>query len=741
MAALQLPPLISRILMRRGIKDSAAARAFLEPGSVAHVAFPGMEPAVDRIRDAVRAGERICVWGDFDVDGQTSTALLVETLTALGANVDFHVPVRATEGHGIRLENLKAVLDGGARLILTCDTGINAHEAVAYAQGRGVDFIITDHHDLDGATPGAKCVINPKLLPENHPLAALAGVGVAYKLAEALLHQESGEAGTLLELVALGLIADVAYLRDETRALAQSGIRRLRATTRLGLKLLAETSRADLASLTEETIGFSIAPRLNAVGRLGDARMAVELLLTTDPVRGRVVAAQIESLNTQRRLLTDQVYQACEAQLREDPSRLVRPVLVLVHPSWPGGVVGIVAARLVERYRKPAIVFSASEDGRLHGSARSVEGVNITTAIAACRELLIEFGGHPMAAGLSIQEDHLPEFRRALEREVEHMLASAPIAEDTLSIEAWLSLGEASLGLAEMLEQLAPFGAGNHIPIFACGNLHLKSSRPIGRTGEHRSLVVSDRQNNAREVLWWNAGETALPEAEFDLAFAIRVSNFGGERRASLELQDFRPVQGSAPELRQPGPEIVDLRNKGRAAPIPASGLVWAEAGARDKGVDRFHLSESAELVIWTAPPSPADLQSGLKIVRPRIVYLVGEKPEPTHDARGFLSRLAGMAKFAVRQNKGKTRISGLAAALAQRELAVRIGLEWLSAGGHLRVTSMGDEIQLEEARAEADPSLQHELYRGVQSLIEETAAYRAYFARADPQALIRGHL
>jgi len=347
--SLNLPPLIAQTLVRRGITSAEAARAFLDPSAHPESSpyeLPGMEVAVERILSAITHREPICVWGDFDVDGQTSTALLVQTLTTLGADVTYHIPIRAIPSHGVHTPELTEIIDRGTKLILTCDTGITAHESVNYAKSRGVDFVITDHHDPGETLPDAIAVVNPKLLPSRHPLSTLAGVGVAYKLAEALLgsndfsrSQIATEVATtnLLDLVALGLVADVALLKGDTRALAQKGLQTLRETKRLGLQVIMDMAGVQPETVNEETIGFTFAPRLNAIGRLGDANPVVELLTTNDSVRARVLATQLEGLNSQRRLLTSQVYRAAEAQLREDPSLLEQPAIVLGHPSWPGG--------------------------------------------------------------------------------------------------------------------------------------------------------------------------------------------------------------------------------------------------------------------------------------------------------------------------------------------------------------------------------------------------------------------
>ena len=321
-------PLVAQTLARCGVMTPAAAVAFLDPDTYIPTppeALPGMARAVSRLWRAIRSGEPICVWGDFDVDGQTATALLAGTLADLGAQVSYHVPVRESASHGVDLPNLKQVIATGARLILTCDTGITAHEAAGYARGQGVDMVITDHHELGASLPAATAVINPKLLDSrDHPLADLPGVGVAYKLAEALYERarRPGDAARHLDLVALGIVADLALQRGDTRYLLQRGLAALRTTERPGLVGLMEKAELDPTWLSEEHIGFVLGPRLNAAGRLADANACVDLLTTGDIGRARILAADLEALNARRKLLCNQVEQGAEAQIARDPSLL-----------------------------------------------------------------------------------------------------------------------------------------------------------------------------------------------------------------------------------------------------------------------------------------------------------------------------------------------------------------------------------------------------------------------------------
>lgn len=748
-ADLNLSPLIAQTLVRRGIDSPETARAFLHPDAIPSTPFPDIEPAVERIHRAIQDQELICVWGDFDVDGQTSTTVLVQTLRALGGNVIYYIPIRGKESHGVHIETLQPIIDNGAKLIVTCDTGITAYEAIDHANSCEVDVIVTDHHELGATLPNAKAIVNPKLLPEDHVLANLAGVGVAYKLAEALLVNHKSELINLLDLVALGLIADVALLKGETRSLVQHGIQVLRNTGRIGLRVIAELSGTNLESLTEETIGFNFAPRLNALGRLSDANPAVELLLSHDPTRARVIATQIEGLNAQRKLLTNQVYEAAEAQVRENPDLLSEPALVLASQNWPGGVVGIVANKLVERYRKPAILLNQSEDGTLRGSARSIEGLNITEAITTQKKLLLGFGGHPMAAGLALEAGKLPAFRKGLGKAIEEQLGKIVREEPSLQIDAWLNLNEVNLELAESLEALAPFGAGNPPLILATHKVSLRSSSTIGKTREHLRLNVEDENGNIQSVMWWGGAGAQLPEegSKFDVAYSMRASSYRGEKQVTLQFEDFRTVEEAHPELRQRTIEIIDYRLE------PANSLaqlqehafagspalqIWAEGADKAKGKSRFELQLADEFAIYTTPPSPAELRLALETVRPTKVYLFGISPV-AEKADDFLTRLAGLAKYVINQKGGKVTTGEFAAVTAQREGAVRLGIEWLAAGGHISIQrdASQDAIILSAGNGEPNQYLQRELYIAVKGILEETAAYRLHFQRADPESLM----
>ena len=766
-------PLVARTLARRGFTEVEAARAFLDPDwyrPAPPTDLPNVTAAAERLERAIRRGERICVWGDFDVDGQTATTLLVSTLNDLatqqlarrpspagavaragGSQVTFHIPHRDQESHGVNLPVLKRLVAEGVDLVLTCDTGVNAHEPIAYAQAQGVDVIVTDHHDLPPVLPAAYAVVNPKMLPDAHPLRQLPGVGCAYKLAEALYDRAGRpqDVARYLDLVALGIVADVAVQTGDTRYLLQRGLAALRQTGRLGLRVMMEVAGLNPDWLTEEHIGFVLGPRLNALGRLADATVAVEFLTTQDLTRARILATELEGLNARRKLLCDQVTQAAEAQIERDPSLLEHAALVLSHPSWPAGVIGIVAGRLAERYHRPAILIATPPGELGRGSARSVPGCNISAAIAAHGEMLESFGGHPMAAGMVIDPERVLEFRRTLSRTVLEMCQDPkgfPKPLGSQQIDGYLSLADLSLDLVAELERLAPFGPGNPPLTLASRGLALQSHSLVGRGGEHLQLTVEDEAGVAQNVIWWQGAGSPLPEGRFDLAYVVRASDYRGQRAVQVEWVDARPIEPPAVPLR-PAPPTVQVVDH-RGAPDPRSLLerlrgredvqVWSEAGARAEvsGRDRYELGPSRALVIWTTPPGARELRAALERVSPETVHLFGIEPGLDRPER-FLRQLAGLAKQALSSSAGRISLSMLAAATAQRESTVRAGLDWLVARGHVvALGEEGDQVHL-AAGSQATSDDLPRIAAGLRAMLEETAAYRAHFARADPETLI----
>ena len=725
-------PLVAERLVRAGLGDPAAAQAFLDPQAYqpsSPFELPDLEIGAARLERAIREGEPILIWGDFDVDGQTATALLFTALRQLGANVRYHVPLRDGEGHGMHLPRLREWLGRGIRVIVTCDTGITSHEAVIVAREAGVDVVITDHHLLGETLPPAHAVINPMRLPEGHRLRELPGVGVAYQLIKALA--ENSRLDDLLDLVALGIVADVAVQRNETRYLLQRGLEVMRLTTRIGLRAMIDGAGIDPLELDEGDIAFSLGPRLNAQGRLGDARDSVELLATRDPVRAAELASQLEGMNARRRLESTLIEESAHSLLDKDPAMLEYAAIVLSHPEWSGGIVGIVANRLADLYHKPVILLGEKDDV-LSGSARSVAGCNITEALRGCADLLLKFGGHAMAAGLSLRRNDLFEFRRRLSRAVRESLPQEA-GEPVLGIDGYVGLGEISLAQIKDWRRLAPFGNGNPPLTLATRDLRLASRRKLGRRGDHLELILEDAQGTRQRALWWKAGEAALPSGRFDLAYYPRISRFRGQPEAVLEVVDLLAREGEVVEVTPSAPacEIENYRHHPQSeeklveilSRYPDA-IVWREGEIDIAGRRRTELTEAETLIVWTAPPGPVEWQAALDRVKPRRIVFFGQCP-PELSVEQFLQKLGGLLKFALKARAGETTIAELAGALAQREDAVRHGLRWFAQGGQIAVDIREDGAikvkRLEGGEAREQSALEG-LLRGT---LEETAAYR----------------
>jgi single-stranded-DNA-specific exonuclease len=743
-------PLVATALQRRGFADPASALAFLDPGRyrpAPAAALPGVTEAAEIILRAIRAGERICIWGDFDVDGQTATAILVEAVRDLGGAVGWHVPIREIESHGVGLAPLKRVLDTGVGLVVTCDTGIAAHEAAEVAKSRRVPFVVTDHHDLPPFLPEAAAVVSPKLLDPAHPLRDLPGAGVAYLLST-VLREVAGLApsGAGLDLLALGIVADLAVQRRDTRYLLQRGLEALRINRRLGLRVLLEANSIDPAGIDEEHIGFVIAPRLNAAGRLGDANPCIELLTTTDDARARIISADLEGLNARRKLLCDQVEQGAEALIARRPDLLEPPVLVLGHPTWPPGVIGIVASRLVDRYGRPAVLIATPDGAPARGSARSVPGFPISEAIAGVSEMLLSHGGHPMAAGLSMDGDRLDDFRAALNRyariRLPAVLPTAPVAPD-----GELPLGELSQGLASDLGRLGPFGPGNPPLLLVARDLQVARKRSLGRNRDHLLVKVADATGATAEAILWNGGGEPLPQGRFDLAFILRSSSYAGEPEFRLEWVSARASAGQPPDRTwRDVPDVIDLRAAGdpvaeiEAVAGDAGVIVWGEGEASVAlGLaPRTKLVPARVLVIATPPPDPGTLRAALERVAPERVILLALSPGGA-SLRAFLVRLAGAARFALREREGQVAVAELAAACAQSEAAVALGLAWLEADGQFVAASQeGDQALLQPGRKQRDLERRDTIGRRLAPVLAETAAYRRYYLATASEALLR---
>jgi single-stranded-DNA-specific exonuclease len=549
---LAVSPTLAALLISRGCADEQAARRFLKP-SYDQLHNPylmlGMSEAVPRLLRAIDAGERILVYGDYDVDGTTGTALLLRALNLLGAQTGFHVPHRFTEGYGIQQAALQRAVAAGYKLAISVDCGIRAHEPLYWARDNGLDVIITDHHlpdDSEGGegVPPAYAVLNPNQSGCNYPDKNLAGVGVAFKLVDALFRERGRESqvNAFLKIVAIGTVADVAKLIGENRAIVALGLQDLPKATNPGLRALMEVAGcADGVGLTAYDIGFRLGPRINAAGRMDAARAVVELFSTRDNEEARRLALQLDTRNQERKQVQQQIVELAIAELEGAATEPANSyVAVIAGDGWHRGVIGIAASKIAERINRPCVVLSIDGDVA-HGSARSIEPYHLLNGLTACADLFEKFGGHSHAAGITIRPERIAELRRRLN---EHA-ASCLTPEDLrpcVYIDAELPTQEITFELISELQALEPYGAGNSRPVFLARNLCILSEpRLIGQ--RHLKMCVAGPKGRPLETIWWQGAErVGAVKNGVDMAYTIETSNWTGETFLQLSVQDIRTV-------------------------------------------------------------------------------------------------------------------------------------------------------------------------------------------------------
>jgi single-stranded-DNA-specific exonuclease len=563
-AAARVSSVVAQLLLNREITDPGAARRFLDArlaGLHPPLALPGVEAAAERIVRALKDKSRICIYGDYDVDGVTGTAVLLFVLGKLGADVQFHVPLRLSEGYGLNAEKIRELAQTGVSLVVSVDCGIASLKEAEVAREVGLELIITDHHEmkmgLDGKPllPPASVLVHPRLQTTvPYPFGDLSGAGVAFKLAWAVAQRACGSEkvtpelrDTLLDtvgLAALGLVADVVPLRDENRILVRHGLERIRTNPSVGLKaLLAASGVKPEQVLTSEDVGFKLAPRLNAAGRLGCASLAVELLTTASPSKAAELARQLEALNTQRqsheRKYTAQAKEMVERDFANDPA-------IVVAEDWHPGVVGIVASRLVDYFGKPALVIALPpNEPVVTGSGRSIPGFALHQALVACDALLEGHGGHAAAAGFKVRRERIPAFRDRFNAYVAtHFPGGAPAP--CLTLDAEVPLSAITHGLLKDLDKLEPYGAGNAKPKFLASGLKAEAARLIG-TGEvqrHMDFRVRQGETTIRCVAWGMADrmeELMSAGGDCCIAFTPKINEWQGYKKIELQVIDLKP--------------------------------------------------------------------------------------------------------------------------------------------------------------------------------------------------------
>ena len=577
------------VLVRRGLDDPAEARSFLAAESPGHdpLALGDMATAVARIRAAVAAGERICVHGDYDVDGISATAVCVLVLRELGAAVEWRLPSRFDEGYGLAPETIEQLAADGVDLVVTVDCGITAVDEVARARELGLDVIVTDHHRPADTLPDCPVVATR---PSDYPCPDLCGTGVVHTLARALLGDEHPALARTLDLVALATIADVVPLVDENRALAAQGLRALARTHRPGLQALMRSARVDPAAVDATAVGFRLAPRINAAGRLGRPDVALELLLTDDAAEAERLAAQLEELNRERQSVEERILREAVARVESwSPAERARRGYVLWDETWHEGVNGIVASRLVERFNRPVVLIAQSATG-WKGSGRSVPAFDLHGALGACSEHLERYGGHRAAAGLSIATEQLEAFREAFAAHADAVLTDSDLRTVT-PIDAIVPAHALTLELAEELDRLAPFGLGNPEPTLLVASVEAVSASVVGE-GKHLRFRIRQHERDGGSAIAFGLGkqlDRLQQPGRYDVAFRLKENRWNGTVAPQLVVRRVFDAATSYGELRA---WLADQWRAGEAAWTPDARAIFAELGLAEGA--RRQLLESA---------------------------------------------------------------------------------------------------------------------------------------------------
>ena len=599
------------VLVRRGYGDPEDARRFLDAELPGHdpLLLGDMAQAVERIRAAVEDGRRICVYGDYDVDGICATALAVLILREVGADVVWHLPSRFEEGYGVSSDALAQLADEGVGLVVTVDCGITAVKEVAEARALGMDVVVTDHHRPGDELPDCPVVATR---PSSYPFPELCGTGVVRKLGEALLGAEHPALARNLDLVALATIADVVPLVDENRALASAGLRALACTRRPGLQALMRSARVDPAAVDSGAVGFRLAPRINAAGRLSRPDIALELILTEDADEARALALQLEELNRDRQQVEDRILREASALVEGLPEHdRRRRGYVLWSEDWHEGVIGIVASRLVERFHRPVVLVTGSRD-TWKGSGRSVARFDLHGALGACSEHLERFGGHRAAAGLSIEPDRLEAFAEAFAAHADELLADDDLHAPT-AIDAVVSAEDLTLPLAQELERLAPFGLGNPDVTLLVPGAQVAGPSLVG-DGKHLRFRVRQQGRDAGSAIAFGQGfelDRLRAEGMFDVACRLKENHWNGTVAPQLVVRRVFDTPDGYEELRR---TLGSLWQAGREAWTDDAERIFGQLGldGSPSGVPprRRQLLESERFRAILAHEEPALLEA-----------------------------------------------------------------------------------------------------------------------------------
>lgn len=733
--------LLAKIFYNRGYKDPDTITQMLKeeyyiPTKTSE--FPCIEKAVARMVRAIENKERICVYGDYDVDGVTSTVVLVECLRLFTENVEYHVPDRFTEGYGMNEEVIKNLGSRDVSLIITCDCGISNINEISMAKSLGMDVILTDHHNVPQNIPEADVILNPKILCEGHRARNISGCAMAYFLCLALLEEKNmalrGE--DFLDLLALSLIADVVSLNGENRYLLKKGIPKIFNTDRVGLKCLIELAGQHGNLCSEEDIAFQIAPRINAAGRMETARLPVELFLSKNHQKAREMSSIIDYLNSERKRVQQNIIDQA-IQMVENVKKN-KTILVLYSEYWHHGIIGIAAGRICELYKKPAILLSLKEDGAtVVGSARSIEEINVYELIKECSGRLLKFGGHSQAAGLSLLKENLDCFTK----EIEIMAEKKHFIKDTINVNVddELSLIDIDEDLYERLKLAGPYGEGFEAPKFYTRGVVVLSDR---KTEKNHHIMVIENKNTRIQAVKWFGEKESLEGQVYNIVYKVSRNTYRDTSKIQLTIEHMFLSEGAKDNYFNC--KIIDGRNKDIATlyreyedvQVFYEGVDNMCTFRETSTVNRHTIKESNNLIFLSPPPNTEIFREVIAIANPQNV-IINFSCCPQYSLKNFILNLLGILKHIINNDSGRGYTDEISLKLGVEDGILKSGLKYLRAKGMISYFLSQKETKLFVTKGSGEENNIGRLEANLKNALMEKYAYQKFILGLDVNKFI----
>jgi len=728
--------LIARIFYNRGYRDPRIVKQMLNPELYIPTdvtEFPQMEAAVERVLKAIDSHESIAVYGDYDVDGVTSTVTLVECLKFFTDEVIYHVPDRFTEGYGMNENVIRGFRNKGIDLVITCDCGVSNINEVAVAKELGMDVIVTDHHNIPDQLPNADFILNPKLLHEGHKARNISGCAMAYFLCVALLEKKGyrGKAVQFMDLLALSLIADVVSLNGENRYLLQNALPELFNTKRTGLNALFKIIEKNGRLQTEEDVAFQIAPRINASGRMDTARLPVELLLCKDYGIANDMAQKINNYNEERKRVQQEIIEEATEDVRQN--KMNRTVLVLYRDYWHHGIIGIAAGKVCETYGKPAILLSLKEDGTtVVGSARSIDEINIYELLKECAGKLLKFGGHSKAAGLSLRIEDVEAFSDKIEDKAQSLYYIDNSIE--VCVDSQISFEDIDDEFYDKIKNAGPYGEGFEAPLFLTKNVSILSDRVTQKN--HHIMVISDINDVRIQAVKWSAGEKSFQNTVCDIVYKIGRNTYKNANELQLTIEYIVETDGNIKKAFEG--DIVDERSKSleeiieeyKSAAFFYEGL---EKKCFYKGIMNRNTLKKAQTLVLLSVPQNSDLFKEIVCLCNPKRIIINFSISTDYSFKGFVREFFEVLRDYTKEGSARTNLEKLSIIMNAEEEIIRALLKYLQAAGKIEYNIEEDESTVCISRSNNQIKRNiHIIERNLNDALMEKTAYMQFVEKLD---------